>query len=257
MEDSFRDYALANGYTTDSGEADLEAYLKASYGAGATVQSFLAYIADAYLAASYSDELYYDYDPDAAEIEDYFTQNESYYAAQYGYAWDDAKPVSVRNILILPDSDSEDDRQAAKAEAEALCSLWQAQGGTEEGFSALAQEYSDDEESRDEGGLRENLIAVNIDDEIISAWCLDPARSPGDWELLETDQGYELVFFSARAAHNLAYELALEDMRYENYRGLYAEITEAYDFTVNEGAIVLAVPEGLHGNTEERSVQET
>ena len=40
------------------GYDDVTAYLQASYGSEATEESFRAYLADTYLAAAYTDELY-------------------------------------------------------------------------------------------------------------------------------------------------------------------------------------------------------
>ncbi len=233
----FSDYALAGGYETAEGGADLEAYLRSSYGEAATQESFFSYLHDSYYAASYSDELYYGYTPAADEVEAYFSERAEDYYEAYGVRWDDPNPVSIRTVTVTGEN--------AAARAEAMAALWQAEGGTEEGFSALARDDSQDEYAS-AGGLREGLTAADVEDAALSAWCFDPLRQSGDWTLLDTQEGTIIVFFSAREALSRAYSLALEDMRYENYRSCYSGLTEAYSFSVRREAIVIATPEGLY-----------
>ena len=118
----------------------------------------------------------------------------------------------VRHILIMPDPPTfldEDgdlideeirDAQAAehleiaRDEANDLLARWQAVG-TEEYFIDLVREYSADYRGEPDPGRysnishRTNFVAPFLD------WTLDPTRTPGDVDIVETEHGFHIMFF--------------------------------------------------------------
>lgn len=64
----------------EQGYDDVQAYLRASYGPDATIESFEAYLYDTHLAAAYSDELYETIEISSADAEAYRSLHETDYA---------------------------------------------------------------------------------------------------------------------------------------------------------------------------------
>ena len=113
--------------------------------------------------------------------------------------------VDVRHILIRPeegelveDDEGYEDEQAqllsdAEAKAEEIYAEWQAGEATEESFGALAAEYTDDSNGAD-GGLYEDVYQGQMVEEF-DAWCFDPAREPGDTDIVQTTFGYHIMYY--------------------------------------------------------------
>jgi hypothetical protein len=72
---------------------------------------------------------------------------------------------------------------------------------SEASFIELVRQYSTDEGDIEYGELYSNLspesYSVESFDEV-ETWVFDNARAPGDYSLLETAAGYELVYFAAK-----------------------------------------------------------
>lgn len=108
--------------------------------------------------------------------------------------------VSVRYCLISYNEEhtkaaDEDERTAAKDEAEALYKTWKDAGDlSEEAFGKICTQNSDDTSTSDEGGLidvRVNQMVSSFED-----WCFDAARKPGDTGVVEAEEyGYFLIYF--------------------------------------------------------------
>ena len=107
---------------------------------------------------------------------------------------DEHHSVNVRHILVdetnlegVEDPTDEDIR----AKAEEILASWD---GTEDGFAALANEYSQDVGSNTTGGLYEDVLpgqmVTNFND-----WCFDETRSPGDTGIVESDYGYHIMYY--------------------------------------------------------------
>ncbi len=112
--------------------------------------------------------------------------------------------VNVRHILIAPDKDVDSDEDgttdtaseaaeaAAKEKAEKLLADWKAGEATEDSFAKLAKENSGD--NADDGGLYENVYKGQMVTEF-NDWCYDPARKPGDTDIVKTTYGYHIMYF--------------------------------------------------------------
>ena len=88
---------------------------------------------------------------------------------------------------------SDEEKAAAKAEAEEILAAFKAGEATEASFAALAAEKTDDTGSAANGGLYENVypgqMVANFED-----WCYD-AHKTGDTGIVETEYGYHVMYF--------------------------------------------------------------
>lgn len=127
---------------------------------------------------------------------------------------DESPTVDVRHILISAmaedDPDTEDvdeskedptDEAYEKARQTALDLLdqWQANGGTEEAFAALAEEYSADSGSNTNGGLYEKVTEGSMI-ENFNDWIFDSSRVSGDisdpiQNTVNDTKGWHLIYF--------------------------------------------------------------
>ncbi len=139
-------------------------------------------------------------DEDGQEI----TTVTGYYVAFYTGRDDNLYTMkNVRHILAQFEGGSEDEdgntvysdeeKAAAKAEAEALLEEWQAGEATEESFAALANAKSDDGDGST-GGLYENIIPTSNYVETFQNWALE-ATEPGATGIVETVYGYHVMYF--------------------------------------------------------------
>ena len=89
---------------------------------------------------------------------------------------------------------TDEEKAAALEEAKALLAEWEAGEATEDSFAALANEKSDDGDGTT-GGLYTDVypgqMVTNFND-----WCFDEAREVGDYEIVETEYGYHIMFYS-------------------------------------------------------------
>lgn len=110
-----------------------------------------------------------------------------------------AKTVSARHILFMTVDNStgealEADKIAEKKKsAEDALKKWESGEKTEERFAALATELSEDS-SASNGGLYENILPGQMVPEFDS-WIFDASRKAGDYELVETEYGYHIIYF--------------------------------------------------------------
>lgn len=85
------------------GYASLDAYLQASYGSGASRESFESYLYHAHLAAAYADHLLEEIQPTDQEVRDYFQLHRGEYEEDSGFdpededQWLDAVREDLRN----------------------------------------------------------------------------------------------------------------------------------------------------------------
>lgn len=112
----------------------------------------------------------------------------------------DRKTVNVRHILITPETDEEGadastatDAQwnAAFDKAREILESWD---GTEDGFAQLAVDNSSDG-SASEGGLYEDIVTGQMVNSF-SSWCFDSSRRTGDTDIVRSDYGYHIMYFS-------------------------------------------------------------
>ena len=105
---------------------------------------------------------------------------------------DTSKTCNVRHILLSKDSYQSDAEceQAAKK----LLKEWKNGKATEESFSDLAKEHSEDPGSASNGGLYENVP----EGQMVTAfndWIFDAKRAAGDTGLVKTDYGWHIMYY--------------------------------------------------------------
>ena len=119
-----------------------------------------------------------------------------------------AKMANVRHLLVQYEGGTEDEvsgemnytteeMNAAKEEAEKLLKQWRDGAATEESFIELIKEHSDDSGSAATGGLYEDINPASQYVPNFLAWAIDPTRGVGDVEIVQTDYGYHIMYFSS------------------------------------------------------------
>ena len=85
--------------------------------------------------------------------------------------------------------------RCTKAEAEKLMQTWKDNGATEEAFIALIADNTDDTASIETDGLYDDVKAGGNYVAEFTNWAIDPARKPGDADLVKTEFGYHFMYF--------------------------------------------------------------
>ena len=202
-----------NALAADSGFADSAALAAAIAGDGANAADLEHYAQTANYAYMYFTEMGYQFEPTAEEVEAFYAANKDSLPAADG-----EKSVDIRHILLIPDgaeiaadgtvTASEDAWNACQIKAQNVMSDWKeavrktryAQHAiydpAEARFSEAAKNKSQDEGSRAKGGLYANLRQGQLA-EALDSWCFDPVRQHGDTQIIRSECGYHVVFFSA------------------------------------------------------------
>lgn len=213
--------ALENGY----GSAD--EMVQDSFGPGCTMEDYVSYMQVYYYGYMYFAEEYEKLDPSMAEIEEYFTAHEEE-LKKSGITKDEGNYVDVRHILMLIDNfvikdekpeegaqtqaeDTEKEETekeeeskytdeewaACLAEAQRILDLW-LQNPTEDYFGELANEHSDDQDGKvTNGGIYTDISSETKFVKPFLDWCMDENRKVGDYEIVQTEYGYHIMYFSA------------------------------------------------------------
>ena len=147
----------------------------------------------------------------------------------------DYETVNVRHILaavedvgnVYKEDNSTIDEEAtaaakekadseAKAKAEDILNEWLAGDKTEESFAALATEHSEDSA---EGGLYTQVTKGYMVAEF-NDWIFDESRKVGDYDIIKTDYGYHIMYFSGtdEIAWKLEAKNSIETEKYAEYK---------------------------------------
>ena len=151
------------------------------------------------------------------------------------------KLVNVRHILKSFTETTTDpegntvyiDEDERKEEITKLMNDWTAGDASEDAFATLASTETDDTGSLLNGGLYENVYPGQM----VSAfndWCFDEARQPGDYEIIRTDYGYHLMYFSGHSAVTYRSYMIENALRDTDYNAWYQEQVDAVQYTVND-----------------------
>lgn len=136
--------------------------------------------------------------------------------------------VSVRHILVMPE-DTEDEASwaEAKTKAEEYLKTYNDLGGGENNFANVAMGYSQDEGSKSNGGLIENMTKGQTVKEF-NDWSFDPARKEGDVEIIRSSYGYHIMYFVGVGEDY--YTHTIDDViRTEKYDEFIAGAIEGYE----------------------------
>ena len=160
-----------------------------------------------------------------------------YYVAMFGSEDDNIQKMGdVRHLLVEfecaeegehdHEEFSDEEKAAAKNEAEGYLKTWNEGEKTEETFIALVKEHSDDT-SAAEGGLFENIHKNAEYVPSFRNWAVDASRKPGDCEIIESEYGYHLMYYVGDSEMNYRDYMITEEMRTEDHETWYNEIVEA------------------------------
>jgi hypothetical protein len=119
--------------------------------------------------------------------------------------------ANVRHILVKFEGGKTDsktgkvtyteaEKNKAKDEAEKLYNEWLKGDKSEDSFSKLAKEKTDDGNG-DKGGLYEDIYPGQMVKEF-EEWCFDEKRQPGDHGIVVTEYGYHIMFYSGDSKTN-------------------------------------------------------
>lgn len=220
----------------------------------------------------YFTELHYDVNPTADEVEKWFKDHEAEYTAR-GISRDGEKSVNVRHILLVP---AEEDKPAwavtgeeevaqvaedgkvtcsealwekGRLNAEKLLKTWSKNfEASEFTFANDAYHNSADEGSRVNGGLYTGIRKGQLAP-VLEEWCFDDARQPGDTEIIRSDWGWHILYFSGSTAD--WYAAAEQDYIRARDNLLIAHSKSLNKMTVDYGAIVLGEAANTAGITAE------
>jgi len=131
---------------------------------------------------------------------------------------------NVRHLLVAYEGGTEDEisgemnytteeMEAAKTEAEALLQQWKDGEATEESFSALVTEKTDDTASAESGGLYQNIHAGSEYVSTFLAWSIDPERKAGDTGIVQTEYGYHIMYFVGYAEQSYRDQLITNELK--------------------------------------------
>jgi len=223
---------------------NLDLYLYDNLGAGAEMKDYQSFLELVYSGGEYFDMLCANIAPSDDQIDAYFTEHEEEYAAN-GLTRD-TYTVNIRHILVFPEGAtsetirtetfSEEAWAAGKARAEQILAQWEAGDKTEESFAEFAKEHSDDAGSKSNGGLY-NGVYLGQMVENFENWCFDESREVGDYEIVQTELGFHIMFFSGR---NYTWpETAKTDLINETARNMLGEMMEKYELEVDYESILI------------------
>lgn len=119
---------------------------------------------------------------------------------------------------------SDEEKAAAKKEADELLKTWKEGDATEDSFIELVKEKTDDTGSAETGGLYEN---INPDSQYVPnflSWAISPDRQKGDVEIVETEYGYHIMYYVGDSEMTYRDYMLTEDKRAEDQQAWYDEI---------------------------------
>ena len=166
-----------------------------------------------------------------------------YYVLRYGSSSNNRiNLVNVRHILVMfknaegktysdgISSFTEAQKKTAMLEANEILADFEAGEKTEEAFTALAKDKSDDTGSKTNGGLYEEVypgqMVTNFND-----WCFDETRAAGDYGVIETEYGYHVMYFVDTCETLYRDFMITETIRSEDMAAWYEALVDSMTVT--------------------------
>ena len=145
---------------------------------------------------------------------------------------DESETKDVAHILVQFESTNPTDEQkaAAKAEAEQILADYLAGEKTQEAFEKLGEEKTDDSNVVYEGVAKGDMV------EAFENWIFDEARTAGETGIVETEYGYHVMFFigdGKLAWENTAHSGVLNDL----FTDWVETNAETYHYTAKESVV--------------------
>lgn len=145
----------------------------------------------------------------------------------------------MRHVLIQPEQDSEgnstdEQKSAAKAQAEELYQEWMNGEKTEDSFAQMAKDHSVDGNAS-EGGLYEGVYTGQMV-ATFNDWCFDSSRQPGDSGIVETDYGYHIMYFVGKSGPAWK-ENSLTILQNQKYADFEDSLVDSYPVIIHDSVL--------------------
>ena len=168
-----------------------------------------------------------------------------YYVVRFDQRYlDKYHNANFRNILVPAkkedenheDADAEQteeqtkaDYAAAEKKAKKLQAQWKKKGADEDAFAKLAETESADENSKDKGGLYENMSKTDVGEELLN-WLFGEKRKAGDFTILkdESSSGYQLLYFQSYNKKLHWQDASVSALQSEAYGKWYDKVKKNY-----------------------------
>lgn len=235
LDESYYNYldslaASLSAKASEAGYASADDMIAQVFGDGVTVDEVVQYVRLYETGHSYFDRVYQESLPSDAEVKAYYLANSEKYEDITG------STVDIRQILLIPESDSEADWKKCLITSQNILYYYNTKR-TEVKFTQLLWEYTDDINSKNHGGLYCNVYDGMFIDEI-NDWCFDPARKTGDVTTVKSDLGYHVLYFRQRN-ENRDTQMA-QDLIAARISMLVPEAMEQHPLTVHYHAIQIS-----------------
>ena len=233
----------------ENGFESAEALLAYNVGNGSSLAHYVKFNRDYLMGYEYYKALTESIELTEEEIAEYFQANAESYA-QNNVNEEDIY-VDVRHILVMPEGGtvgedgsttySEEEWEAARAEAQSLLDQWLAGDKTEDSFADLANAHTDDGNDANydgipDGGLYTDVYKGQMVPEF-EEWCFDASRQMGDSGLVKTRYGYHVMYF---VGSKPVWKIHAEgDLMNERIASMSEEINAKYPLTVDYSKILL------------------
>lgn len=132
---------------------------------------------------------------------------------------------------------SDEDKAATKEIADGYLNTWKEGDATEESFIELVKEYSADS-SAETGGLYEN---INRDSSYVAnflSWSIDESRKAGDCEVIETEYGYHVMYYSGDSELSYRDYMISNDLCVEDLEAWYNDVVGSYTATYSDLSLI-------------------
>jgi len=170
---------------------------------------------------------------------DGITTVNGYYVVYFNSADENLRPTnSVRHILVQFAGTTDEEKAAAKTEAETILNEWKSGEATEESFAALANTKSDDGDGTT-GGLYKYVGKNTGFVESFENWAADEARQAGDTGIVETEYGYHVMYFVGQSGRTYRDVLIENTLIQETVSAWYTEQMDAMTVTPGDTSYVL------------------
>ena len=239
LPDSLAANAAQMGYES------ADAMVQGDMGPGATMDGYMNYLNTYYLGYMYKADSMEKIPVTDAEIERYFDEHAAEYQ-ENGLEKNEESYVDVRHILISPEGGttaedgtttySDEEWAAAEAKANEVLNEWLTKHPDEDGFSVMAETYSQDPGSATNGGLYEDVYKGQMVPEFEN-WCFDASRQTADYGIVKTTYGYHIMYF---VGSDPIWKVTAEyDMMVEKGNEFQESILAKYPAEIDYSAIAL------------------
>ena len=153
---------------------------------------------------------------------------------------DEENAHTVRHLLVRAgngtagETPTQEQYDQAETKAQELLDEWKAGEATESSFAALASANSADSGSASSGGLISGITSTSSYVQAFKDWALDPARREGDAELVKTEYGWHIMYYSS-TDDPIWRQTVTTALRSQDYEQLTAEAAQGWNITRGMG----------------------